>query len=82
VRGRDLQPVTYPVAARNPRGIIDSQPKIVMLPNRAKFRKTKKLKRAIEYKEEAKGIRCRNLELTRWKVHQQKPQFCANTQTL
>jgi hypothetical protein len=43
---RDLQPVTYPVAARNPRGIIDSQPKIVMLPNRAKFRKTKKLKQA------------------------------------
>ena len=24
--GRDLQPVTYPAAAKNPRGIMDSQP--------------------------------------------------------
>jgi hypothetical protein len=39
VRKQDLQPVTYPVAARNPRGIMDSQPKIVMLPKQREIEK-------------------------------------------
>lgn len=82
---RDLQLVTYPVAARNPRGIIDSQAKIDMLPNRNKLLKTYKLKYANEI---YKGKRSKRLEvsryskLTRWKVHQLQPQFRENTRTL
>ena len=38
-RKQDLEPATYPAAARNPRGIIDSQPKIVMLPKQSDIEK-------------------------------------------